>query len=55
MKKKEASKYIKFAKWVIAVVASCILIYLAIRYVHVVVNSIAWIIQLGLPIRKFDT
>ena len=50
MKKKEASKDIKFAKWIIAVVASCILIYLAIRYVHVVVNSIAWIIQLGLPI-----
>lgn len=50
MKKKESSKYIQFAKWVIAVVASCILIYLAIRYVHVVVNSIAWIIQLGLPI-----
>lgn len=50
MQKNETNKYVKLAKWVIGVVASCILIYLAIRYVHVVVNSIWWIIQLVFPI-----
>jgi len=48
--KKETNKYMKLAKWIIAIVASCILIYLAIRYVKVVVNSIVWVLNLGAPI-----
>lgn len=48
--KKETNKYMKLAKWIIAIVASCILIYLAIRYVKVVVSSIIWVLKLGSPI-----
>lgn len=46
----DSKKYINLAKWIIGIVSFCILIYLGIRYINVIANSIFWLIQLVLPI-----
>ena len=50
MQKIKTNKYLKPALWIVGIVSSCILIFLAIRYVHVVAQSIWWLIQLVLPL-----
>lgn len=50
MQKLETNKYLKPALWIVGIVSSCILIFLAIRYIHVVAQSIWWLIQLVLPL-----
>lgn len=50
MYKSDKNNYLKTAKWIISIVTVCLLIYLGIRYIHVVVGSIWWVIQLVLPL-----
>ena len=50
MQEIKTNKYLKPALWIVGIVSSCILIFLAIRYVHVVAQSIWWLIQLVLPL-----
>lgn len=38
------------AKWMIGTISACILIYLGIRYISVIADSITWVFQLILPI-----
>lgn len=38
------------AKWIIGTVSACVLIYLGIRYISVVANSLWWLVNLFLPI-----
>lgn len=45
-----SKKHIYLAKWIIGIVSSCILIYLGIRYINVIADSIWWLVQLVLPI-----
>lgn len=46
----DIKKYLPFAKWIIGTVSACILVYLGIRYIHVIADCIWWLIQLTLPI-----
>jgi len=46
----DTKKCRNLAKWMIGIVSCCILIYLGIRYIHVIVNSIWWLVQLVMPI-----
>ena len=50
MYKSDKNNYLKIAKWIISIVTVCLLIYLGIRYIHVVVGSIWWVIHLVLPL-----
>lgn len=46
----DSKQYRTLAKWVIAIVASCILIFLGIRYIHIVAGSIRWLFHLIMPL-----
>lgn len=46
----DSKHYRIIAKWVIGIVSACILIYLGIRYIHVIAASISWLIKLVLPL-----
>lgn len=46
----DSKQYRIIAKWVIGIVSACILIYLGIRYIHVIAASISWLIKLVLPL-----
>lgn len=37
------------SKWIIGVVAACILIYLAVRHIHVIASAVSWLVNLFLP------
>jgi len=37
------------SKWIIGVVAACILIYLGVRHIHVVASAVSWLANLFLP------
>lgn len=43
-------KNLSRAKWTIGTVSACILIYLGIRYIHVIADSLLWLVNLILPI-----
>ena len=37
------------SKWIIGVVAACILIYLGVRHIHVIASAVSWLANLFLP------
>lgn len=46
----DKDKLSKISKWIIRIAASCILIYLGARYIHVIGNCILWLFDLVLPL-----
>lgn len=40
----------KLAKWIVGIVATCILIYLGVRYISVVANAVSWLLGILSPL-----
>ncbi|MBQ4105416.1 MAG: AI-2E family transporter [Clostridia bacterium] len=46
----DSKKRRKFAKWIIGIVAACILIFLGVQNINVVANAVSWVASLVMPL-----